>query len=92
MTHVELRSVIDHGVPLTLFVADGRKFDVPHRDFVWLPPRSTVVTVAIVATPSPMDTEENVTHIIPLLMVSSVSVSGKPVGRGTKFLAALRVL
>ena len=89
MTHVELRSVIDHGVPLTLFVADGRKFDVPHRDFVWLPPRSTV---AIVATPSPMDTEENVTHVIPLLMVSSVSVSGKPVGRGTEFLAALRVL
>ena len=70
MTYAELRTRIDEGQPFTLHVADGRSFHVPHRDFIWLPPKSTVV---MVAAPSPDTPEENVSHYIPLLMVSGIS-------------------
>ncbi|MDP1590580.1 MAG: hypothetical protein Q8M07_22700 [Prosthecobacter sp.] len=74
MTHAELKARIDDGLPLTLHVADGRSFEVPHRDFIWLPPRSTVTMVAI---PSPEDEEVTVSHTIPLLMVSGVTQTVK---------------
>jgi len=70
MTHTELKKKIAEGFPFTLHVADGRTFHVPHEDFVWLPPRSTVV---MVAEPNPENEEETVTNTIPLLMVSGVS-------------------
>lgn len=70
MTHAELKAVIEDGRPLILHVADGRTYDVPHPDFIFLPPRSTVVTVA---TPAPDSPEEIVNRMIPLLMVSGIS-------------------
>ena len=69
MTHAALREKIDHGIPFTIHVADGRSHDVPHQDFILLPPRSTVVVVANVSD----DPEQTVMHTIPLLMVSGVS-------------------
>ena len=70
MTHAELKARIDEGIPFTLHVADGHRYDVPHRDFVWLPPKSTVV---IIAAPSPEHENETVSHTIPLLVVSGVT-------------------
>jgi len=70
MTHLELKRRIAEGCPFTLHVADGRKFDVPHEDFIWLPPRSTVVAIA---EPNPDDEKETVTNFIPLLMISGVT-------------------
>ncbi|MCB1230280.1 MAG: hypothetical protein KDN19_08445 [Verrucomicrobiae bacterium] len=75
MTHAELKRKIEDGLPFTLHVADGRNFDVPHRDFIFLAPRSSVV---VVAEPNPEDEEETVTNTIPLLMVSGVTQT-KPV-------------
>jgi hypothetical protein len=72
MTHAELTARIEDSLPFTLHVADGRSYVVPHRDFIWLPPRSTVV---IVAAPATENEEEYVSHIIPLLMVSGVSTA-----------------
>lgn len=77
MTHAEMRTRIDEGIPFTLHVADGRSFDVPHRDFIWQPPRSAVV---MVVTPSPDDADESVSQTIPLLMVSGVSQKIKTAG------------
>jgi len=69
MTHATLKEKIAHGIPFTLHVADGRSYEVPHEDFIWLPPRSSVVVVADVSD----DPEQNATHTIPLLMVSGIS-------------------
>jgi len=69
MTHAALREKIEHGIPFTLYVADGRSYNVPHEDFILLPPRSTVVVVAEIHD----DPELSVTHTIPLLMVSGVT-------------------
>lgn len=70
MTPAELKARIEDGTPFTLHVADGRSFEVPHRNFIWMPPRSTVV---MVATPSDDNPEKTVSHFIPLLMVSGVN-------------------
>jgi len=71
MTHAEVVARMEDVFPLTIHVADGRSFEIPHRDFCWLPPRSTVVMVAV---PSPARiAEETISHWIPLLMVSGVS-------------------
>ena len=70
MTHAEMRAKIDEGLPFTIHVADGRSFQVPHRDFIWLPPKSTVVAVAV---PDDEDPDVSVTHTLPLLMVSGVA-------------------
>lgn len=70
MTHAELKARMDDDLPFVLHVADGRTYEVPRRDFIWMPPRSTVV---MVATPSEENPDETVSHYIPLLMVSGVS-------------------
>jgi hypothetical protein len=70
MSHAELKKRIEEGLPFTLYVADGRSFEVPHRDYVFLPPHSTTV---IVAEPNPENPDETVNNIIPLLMVSGVT-------------------
>ena len=75
MTHAELKSKVEEGIPFTLHVADGRSFEVPHRDYVLLPPRSTVI---VVAEDSPDDPNETITHTIPLLMVSGVTQRVRP--------------
>jgi hypothetical protein len=74
MTHAELKAQIVEGTPFKLHIADGRTLDVPHQDFIWLPPRSTVVGVAV---PSDEEEDETVSHIIPLLMISGVSKTVK---------------
>jgi hypothetical protein len=71
MTHAELKTRIDEGIPFTLHVADGRSYLIQHRDFVLLPPRSTVIVVAEYTSDNPPDT---IKHTIPLLMVSGVSL------------------
>lgn len=70
MSHAELRKRIEEGLPFTLHVADGRSFEVPHRDWVFLPPHSTTV---IVAETNPENPDETVNNIIPLWMVFGVT-------------------
>ncbi|MCL4176173.1 MAG: hypothetical protein KJ072_00275 [Verrucomicrobia bacterium] len=79
MTHAELRSKVEEGIPFTLHVADGRSYEVPHRDFFLLPRRSTVI---VVAEDSPDNPNETITHTIPLLMVSGVTQRVRP-GNGS---------
>jgi len=70
MTHAELKARIDSGLPFTLRVADGRSIAVPHRDYIFLAPKSSFV---VVATPNPDNENESVTDTIPLLLVSGVT-------------------
>ncbi len=70
MSHAELRKRIEEGSPFTLHVADGRTFQIPHRDYVFLAPHSTTI---IVAEPNPDNPDETVNNIIPFLMVTGVT-------------------
>jgi hypothetical protein len=70
MAHDALKTKIQEGMPFTLHLADGRPYEVPHHDFILLPPRSTFV---VVGEFSKEDPEVMISHTIPLLMVSGVS-------------------
>lgn len=72
MTQLEMRNRIAEGAPFTVHIADGRALEVPHEDFIHLPPRSTVVLISEYMTNEDGD-EETFTHFIPLLMVSGVT-------------------
>jgi hypothetical protein len=45
MTRTQIESAIASGMPFTLLMADGREYTVPHRDYIWLPPRAAYVLV-----------------------------------------------
>jgi hypothetical protein len=46
MTRDEFEKIITAGSPFTIFMADGRQYDVPHRDYIWLPPAKMFVVVS----------------------------------------------
>lgn len=43
MTREQIESALASGIPFTLRMADGREYHVPHRDYIWLPPRGAYV-------------------------------------------------
>lgn len=70
MTLATLKEKVDTAIPFTLHVADGRSYDVPHRDFIWLPPKALAV---MVAHPASDGSGETVGTTIPLLMISGIT-------------------
>ena len=45
MTREQVESAVASGVPFTLRMADGKEYVVPHRDYIWLPPKAAYVIV-----------------------------------------------
>jgi hypothetical protein len=45
MTREQVESAVVSGVPFTLRMADGKEYFVPHRDYIFLPPRASYVIV-----------------------------------------------
>ena len=45
MNRSQIESAIQRGLPFTLRMADGREYDVPHRDFISISPKGAVVVV-----------------------------------------------
>lgn len=75
MTRSQIESAIQAGVPFTLRMADGREYEVPHRDYISLSPRGTFVTV--------YDDKEHY-FVLPLLTMTGLA-SKTPTGNaGTK--------
>ena len=70
MTNATVKEKIGTAIPFTLHVADGRSYDVPHRDFIWLHPRGLV---ALVAHPASDGTDEVIGTTIPLLMITGIT-------------------
>ncbi len=65
MTRKQLESVIEEGVPFTVGLADGRSCEVPHRDFISLPPKNA--TVAVVYE------NDGTVHVLPLLTMTGLT-------------------
>ena len=70
MTLATLKEKVETAIPFTLHVADGRSYEVPHRDFIWMPPRTLAV---MVAHPASDGTDEMVGTTIPLLMITGIT-------------------
>ena len=65
MTRKQIESVIAEGVPFTVRLADGRSYEVPHRDYISLSPKN--VTVAVVWE------DDGTAHILPLLTMTGLT-------------------
>ncbi len=45
MTREQIESALASGMPFTLRMADSKEYPVPHRDYLWLPPKAPYVIV-----------------------------------------------
>lgn len=45
MTKEQVQSAVESGVPFTLRMADGKEYEVPHQDYISLPPKAPYVIV-----------------------------------------------
>ncbi len=68
MTREQVASAVASGVPFTLRMADGKEYEVPHSDYIWLPPKASYVLV-----------HEDDGHftILPLLTMTGLRSKGK---------------
>ena len=64
MTRNQIESAIESGTPFSLMMADGRKYNVPHRDYISLSPKGTFVTI--------YDDEEHF-FVLPLITMTGLS-------------------
>jgi hypothetical protein len=64
MTRSQIESAMQSGVAFTLRMADGREYEVPHRDYISLSPKGTFVTV--------YDDQEHY-YILPLLTMTGLA-------------------
>ena len=64
MTRNQIESAIESGMPFSLMMAGGRKYNVPHRDYISLSPKGTFVTN--------YDDEEHF-FVLPLLTMTGLS-------------------
>lgn len=64
MNRNQIEAAVERNVPFTLHMADGKDYRVPHRDYVFLPPKGTFVVVS-----------DDVGHVfvLPLLTMTGLS-------------------
>jgi len=46
MSRGQIEAAVERNLPFTLHMADGKEYRVPHRDYIFLPPRAAFVVVS----------------------------------------------
>jgi hypothetical protein len=64
MSRSQIEAAVERNLPFTLHMADGKEYRVPHRDYVFLPPKAAFVVVA--------DDQGHV-FVLPLLTMTGLS-------------------
>ncbi len=75
MSKSQVEAAIESGRAFSLRMADGKEYDIPHRDYISLSPKGTFVTV--------YDDEEKF-YVLPLLTmtgIASVTADARPKGK-----------
>ena len=64
MNRNQIEAAVERNLPFTLHMADGKDYRVPHRDYVFLPPKGIFVVVS-----------DDVGHVfvLPLLTMTGLS-------------------
>jgi hypothetical protein len=65
MTRKQIEAAIEEGNPFEVRLADGRAYEVPHRDYISLPPKDA--TVAVVYE------DDGTVHVLPLLTMTGLT-------------------
>jgi len=64
MNRSQIETALERNLPFTLHMADGKQYRVPHRDYIFLPPKGALVVVS--------DDQEHV-FVLPLLTMTGLS-------------------
>jgi hypothetical protein len=65
MTRKQIEAAISDGEPFIIRLADGRSYEVPHHDYISLPPKDA--TVAVVYE------DDGTVHVLPLLTMTGLT-------------------
>lgn len=68
MNIAQIEEAVQRGVPFRLKVADGDEYRVPHRDYIFLPPRSSAKRTYVI-----VHNDEGFASILPLLTITSLT-------------------
>ena len=63
MNRIEIEAAIQKNLPFSVRMADGHEYNVPHRDYIFLPPKGSFVIVA---------DDEGRAHYLPLLTMTGL--------------------
>ena len=63
----QIEEAVERNVPFTLKVDDGDEFDVPHRDYIFLPPKTSPKRTYVV-----IHNDRGVASLLPLLTITSL--------------------
>jgi len=75
MTRAQIEEAVASGTPFTLRMADGREYSVPHRDYIWLPPKASFVAVY---------EDDGHFTVLPLLTMTGLRSKAPDSGNGEK--------
>jgi len=69
MNRSQIEAAVERNLPFTLQMADGKEYRVPHRDYIFLPPKAAFVVVS-----------DDVGHVfvLPLLTMTGLSYESEP--------------
>ncbi len=68
MNRSQIEAAVDRNMPFTLRMADGKQYQVPHRDYISFPPRGAFVVV--------YDDNEYV-FVLPLLTLTGLTYKSR---------------
>jgi len=64
----QIEEAAHRGVPFTLKVADGDSYEVPHADYIFLPPKGSKMRTYVV-----VHSDEGFASLLPLLTITSLT-------------------
>lgn len=72
MSRTQIEKAIERNLPFVLKMADGNEYSVPHRDYIFLPPKAAYVIVI-----DAKDKDESF-DVLPLLTMTDLRQTGDP--------------
>lgn len=64
MSRAQIESAIESGKPFTIYMADGKSYEIRHRDYVSLAPNKTFVIV---------HEDDGHFHVLPMLTMTGLT-------------------
>ena len=68
MNIAQIEEAAHRGLPFSLKVADGDRYDVPHRDYISLPPKESPKRTYVV-----VHRDDGYASILPLITITSLT-------------------
>ena len=68
MNIAQIEEATHRGLPFSLKVADGDRYDVPHRDYIFLPPKESAKRTYVV-----VHRDDGYASVLPLITITSLT-------------------